>query len=129
MFVKIVVPLAAVSAAVLLLTSCFGGDEESAPRMTSEPTSSAPTSATVTVKVTEPTTVPKGSEPVTVTWRADVPTTTEVGTDVLPKSAPAWKEEIAVCAALSFGSFTTANFQRSRPARRPRYFLGGPLST
>jgi hypothetical protein len=78
MFVKIVVPLAAVSAAVLLLAFCFGGDEESAPRMTSEPTSSAPTSATVTVKVTEPTTVPKGSEPVTVTWRADVPTTSEL---------------------------------------------------
>jgi len=33
---------------------------------------------------------------------AHVPTTTEVGTDVLPKSAPPWHEELSVCKTQSF---------------------------
>jgi hypothetical protein len=38
-----------------------------------------------------------------VSGLADVPTATEtVGTDVLPKSAPPWKEELSVCKIRSF---------------------------
>jgi hypothetical protein len=42
------------------------------------------------------------TEPVTVTGLADVPTTPELGTDVMPKSAPPWHKELAVCTTHSF---------------------------
>jgi hypothetical protein len=96
--------LAVMSATVTLLAACFGGgNEASAPPTASESTVTASTStAVVTVTATGAETEPTATEPVTVTGLSDVPTTTEVGTDVLPKSAPAWKEEISVCRTRSF---------------------------
>jgi hypothetical protein len=99
--------LAGMWAAVLLLPACFGGggNKASAPGSASTPTASVPTSTTavVTMTATEPNTVPTTTEPVTVTGLADVPTTTEkVGTDVLPKSAPPWHQELSVCKTHSF---------------------------
>jgi hypothetical protein len=99
MSLKIAVLLAAMSAAVLLLPACFGGggSEASAPETTSGATTS-PVPAPTTTAV--PTTDATATE--TVTELADVPTTTEVGTDVLPKSAPPWHKELSVCKTKSF---------------------------
>lgn len=99
--------LAAVTlAALILLAACFGGggNEASAPGTSSKPTASArTTAAAVTVTATESNTVPTTTEAETVTGLADVPTTTErVGTDVLPKSAPPWHQELSVCEAQTF---------------------------
>jgi hypothetical protein len=70
----------------------------------SEQASPAGTTATgTTATVTEASTGPTATEPVTVTGLADVPTTTEEGTDLLPKSAPPWHTEFAVCRTHSFG--------------------------
>jgi hypothetical protein len=103
MFVRIALPLAAMVAAVLLLAACFGsGSDESAPGTASEPVTSGPSSTTAPTTVTEPNIGGSPTESMTVTGLADVPRTTEVGTDVLPKSAPVWKEEIADCGALAF---------------------------
>jgi hypothetical protein len=89
---------AAMSAAVLLLPACFGGGSEaSAPGTTSGAITSPAPSPTTTA---EPTTDTTPTE--TVTGLADVPTTTEVGTDVLPKSAPPWHKELSVCKTQSF---------------------------
>jgi hypothetical protein len=100
MSLRIAVLLAAMSAAVLLLPACFGGggSEASAPETTSGATTSPVPSPTTTAV---PTTDATATE--TVTGLADVPTTTEkVGTDVLPKSAPPWHEELSVCKTRSF---------------------------
>jgi hypothetical protein len=104
MSVKIAVPLAAMSAAVLLLAACFGGgDQASVPPTAREPAATASTSKTaVTVTATEPKTGLTATEPATVTEVADVPTRTEVGTDVLPKSAPPWHKERSLCNTHSF---------------------------
>lgn len=106
MSLRIAVLLAAMSAAVLLLSACFGGgsNEASSPGTASGPSASAPSSTTppATVTATEPNTVPTITEPVTVTGLADVPTATQVGTDVLPKSAPPWHQELSVCKTPSF---------------------------
>jgi hypothetical protein len=100
MSLRIAVLLPAMSAAVLLLPACLGGggSEASAPETTSGATTSPLLSPTTTAV---PTTDATATE--TVTGLADVPTTTEkVGTDVLPKSAPPWHEELSVCKTQSF---------------------------
>jgi hypothetical protein len=99
MALKVAALLAAMSAAVLLLPACFGGggSEASAPETTSGATTSPVLSPTTT---SVPTTDSTATE--TVTGLADVPTTTEVGTDVLPKSAPPWHKELSVCKTQSF---------------------------
>jgi hypothetical protein len=99
MSLKIAVLLAATSAAVLLLPACFGGgaNKASAPETTSGATTSPVPSPTTTAV---PTTDATAND--TVTGLADVPTTTEVGTDALPKSAPPWHEELSVCKTQSF---------------------------
>jgi hypothetical protein len=106
MSLRIAVLLAAMSAAVLLLPACFGGGskEASSPGTASESSASAPspTPPPVTVTATETNTVPTTTEPVTITGLADVPTATQVGTDVLPKSAPPWHQELSVCKTPSF---------------------------
>jgi hypothetical protein len=56
--------------------------------------------------------VPTVSEPVTVTALADVPTTTEEGTDARPKSGPPWHRELAVCK----GQRVRLLFSRESPA-------------
>jgi hypothetical protein len=98
MSLRIAVLLAALSAAVLLLPACFGGggSEANAPRTTSGATTSPPPPATAAVPTTDATATE------TVTGLADVPTTTEVGTDALPKSAPPWHKELSVCKTQSF---------------------------
>jgi hypothetical protein len=82
-----------------LLPACFGGggSEASAPGTTNGTTTSPVPPPTTTAV---PTTDSTATE--TVTGLADVPTTTEVGTDVLPKSAPPWHEELSVCKTQSF---------------------------
>ena len=104
MSLRIAVLLAAMSAAVLLLPACFGdgGSEANAPGTTSGATTSPAPSPTTTSSTTTsvPTTDATATE--TVTGVADVPTTTEVGTDVLPKSAPPWHKELSVCKTQSF---------------------------
>jgi hypothetical protein len=99
MSLRIAVLLAALSAAVVLLPACFGGggSEANAPGTTSGATTSPVLPSTTTsVAITAATATE------TVTGLADVPTTTEVGTDVLPKSAPPWHKELSVCKAQSF---------------------------
>jgi hypothetical protein len=99
MSMRIAVLLGAASAAVLLLPACFGGGgrEANGPVTTGgEITSPVPSPTTSGVPTTEAT----GTE--SVTGLADVPTTTEVGTDVLPKSAPPWRKELAVCMTQRF---------------------------
>jgi hypothetical protein len=98
MFLRIAVLLAALSAAVLLLAACFGGGSEAnAPGTTSGATTSPFLPPTTTSGATTAATATE-----TVTGLGDVPTTTEVGTDVLPKSAPPWHKELSVCKAQSF---------------------------
>jgi hypothetical protein len=63
---------------------------------------SAPTTAATTATVTDGNTPPTGTGRISVNDLADVPTTTERGTDVLPKSAPPWHKELSVCKARSF---------------------------
>jgi hypothetical protein len=99
MSLRIAVLLGATSAAVLLLPACFGGgrSEANGPVTTGgEITSPVPSPTTTAVPTTEAT----GTE--SVTGLGDVPTTTEVGTDVLPKSAPPWHKELAVCMTQRF---------------------------
>jgi hypothetical protein len=98
MSLRIAVLLASMSAAVLLLPACFGdgGSEANPPGTTSATTSPAPSPTTTLVPTTDATATE------TVTGVTDVPTTTEVGTDVLPKSAPPWHKELSVCKAQSF---------------------------
>jgi hypothetical protein len=95
----IAVLLAVMSVAVLLLPACFGGggSEASAPGTTNGTTTSPVAPPTTTAVSTTDSTATE-----TVTGLADVPTTTEVGTDVLPKSAPPWHEELSVCKTQSF---------------------------
>ena len=104
MSLRIAVLLAAMSAAVLLLPACFGGNgsEANAPETTSGATTSSVPPPTTTSPTTTagPTTDATATE--TVTGVADVPTTTEVGTDVLPRSAPPWHKELSVCKIQSF---------------------------
>jgi hypothetical protein len=99
MSLRIAVLLASMSAAVLLLPACFGGggSEANAPGTSSGATTSPAPSPTTTAV---PTTDATATE--TVNGLADVPTTTEVGTDVLPKSAPPWHKELSVCKTQSF---------------------------
>jgi hypothetical protein len=100
MFLRIAMLLAAMSAAVLLPPACFGGgaNEASAPKRTSGATTAPVPSPTTTSLPTADATATE-----TVTGLADVPTTTEkVGTDVLPKSAPPWHKELAVCMTQRF---------------------------
>jgi hypothetical protein len=80
-------------------------EETSARRTTGGATTSAkglPTTAATTATVTDVNTPPTATEPIIVTDLADVPTITERGTDVVPKSAPPWHQELAVCKARSF---------------------------
>jgi hypothetical protein len=102
MALKVAALLPAMSAAVLLLPACFGGggSEASAPETTSGATTSPAPTTTAPTTTSVPTTDATATE--TVTGLADVPTTTEVGTDVLPKSAPPWHEELSVCKLQSF---------------------------
>jgi hypothetical protein len=105
MSLKIAVLLAPMSAAVLLLPACFGGgggSEANASGTTNGATTSPVLSPTTTspTATSVPTTDATATE--TVTGLADVPTTTEVGTDVLPKSAPPWHKELSVCKTQSF---------------------------
>jgi hypothetical protein len=64
------------------------------------------------VTATQESPVPTIPEPITVTALADVPTTTEGGTDVLPKSAPPWHKELSVCNTHTF----RLAYDRDRPA-------------
>jgi hypothetical protein len=99
MSLKIAVLLAAMSAAVLLLPACFGGggSEANAPGTTNGTTTSPVSAPTTTAVSTADATATEH-----VTALADIPTTTEVGTDVLPKSAPPWHQELSVCKTQSF---------------------------
>jgi len=99
MTLRIAVLLVATSAAVLVLPACFGGggSEASAPETTSGATTSPVPSPTTTAV---PTTEATATE--TVSDLGDVPTTTEVGTDVLPKSAPPWHKKLSVCNTQTF---------------------------
>lgn len=99
MFLRIAVLLAGLSAAVLLLPACFGGggSDAKAPGTTSGATTSPVLPPTTTSVATTGATATE-----TVTGLADVPSTTEVGTDVLPKSAPPWHKELSVCKTQSF---------------------------
>lgn len=101
MSLRIAALVAAMSAAVLLLPACFGGggSEANAPGTTSGATTSPVPSPTTTSPTT--TSVPT-TDAETVTDLADVRTTTEVGTDVLPKTAPPWHKELSVCKTQSF---------------------------
>jgi hypothetical protein len=114
MSLRIAVLLVSMSAAVLLLAACFGGggSEANAPGTTSGATTSPVPPPTTTSPTTTavPTTDATATE--TVTGLADVPTTTEVGTDVLPKSAPPWHKELSVCKTQSF----TVVYNRDIPA-------------
>jgi hypothetical protein len=99
MSLKIAVLLAAMSAAVLLLPGCFGagGSGANGPETTSGATTSTVPSPTTTEASTT-----DAAATETVTELTDVPTTTEVGTDALPKSAPPWHKELSVCKTQSF---------------------------
>jgi hypothetical protein len=100
--------LGVISALVLVLGACFGGsgNEAGAPSTSREAssasTSTAGQSNAIQTAPQPPTTATEtaessGTQSTTVTEIGDVPTTTEVGTDVLPKSAPPWHKELAVC--------------------------------
>jgi hypothetical protein len=101
---KIAVLLAAMSAAVLLLPACFGGgeSESNGHAATSGATTSPVPSPTTTSATTTSMSTTDATATETVTGVADVPTTTEVGTDVLPKSAPPWHKELSVCNTQTF---------------------------
>jgi hypothetical protein len=89
-------------------------EEGSQTGTTSAVTTTAETSATAVTAptVTQESPVPITPEPVTVTALADIPTMTEKGTNVLPKSAPAWRRELSVCKAHTF----VLVYDRDRPA-------------
>jgi hypothetical protein len=104
MSLRIAVLLPAMSAAALLLPACFGdgGSEANAPGTTSGATTSPVPSPTTTSPTATAASTTDATATETVTGVADVPTTTEVGTDVLPKSAPPWHKELSVCKTQSF---------------------------
>ncbi len=104
MSLRIAVLLAAMSVAVLVLPACFGdgGSEANAPGTTSGTATSPVPPPTTTAPTTTSVATTDATATETVTGVADVPTTTEVGTDVLPKSAPPWHKELSVCNTQSF---------------------------
>ena len=104
MSLRIAVLLAAMPVAVVLLSACFGGggSEANAPGTTSGATTSPAPSPTTTSPTTTSVATTDATATATVTGVTDVPTTTEVGTDVLPKSAPPWHKELSICNTQSF---------------------------
>lgn len=99
--VGIVVAVAGIgaAAAVEALRGSSPG-QGSSPGTASGATTSAETSPTAVTTTETASTVPTGTEPAAIT--GDVLTTIERGTDVLPRSAPAWKEEVSVCRTRTF---------------------------
>jgi hypothetical protein len=77
-------------------------EQANAPTGTTTSAMSSRTTTATTATFTHGNTPPTGTGRIIVNDLAEVPTTTERGTDVLPKSAPPWHKELSVCRARSF---------------------------